>query len=235
MPSYYFEPPYLIVNFKTYSPEGVGKKAYELAKILEKAANEYGVTIIPVPANIDLTKIVEEINLPIFAQHADPFEQGSYTGFQPIMPLKEIGVTGTLLNHSEHPIGFTKLEKTLDLLNREKIMACVCAASPLLSKAAASLEPWAVAMEPPELIGGDVSVTTQPEIVKETVRLVDEVTKETLVLCGAGVKTDEHVKGALDLGTLGVLLASGVVKAANQEEVVQKMAKAMVEWKEKNN
>ena len=121
MLSYYFEPPYLIVNFKTYSPEGVGKKAYELAKILEKAANEYGVTIIPVPANIDLTKIVEEINLPIFAQHADPFEQGSYTGFQPIMPLKEIGVTGTLLNHSEHPIGFTKLEKTLDLLNREKM------------------------------------------------------------------------------------------------------------------
>jgi triosephosphate isomerase len=69
-------------------------------------------------------------------------------------------------------------------------------------------------MEPPELIGGDVSVTSaDPGIVEDSVAAAREVDPDVPVLCGAGVKTGDDVATALELGTEGVLVASGVVKA----------------------
>ena len=45
-------------------------------------------------------------------------------------------------------------------------------------------------MEPPELIGGDISVTTaDPSIVSDTVAVVKAVNPNVRVLCGAGVKS----------------------------------------------
>ena len=45
------------------------------------------------------------------------------------------------------------------------------------------------------------------------------------VLCGAGVKTGEDVRTALDLGAKGVLVASGVVKASKPEEALRDLIK----------
>ena len=46
-----------------------------------------------------------------------------------------------------------------------------------------------VAVEPPELIGGDISVTTaDPTIVSGTAAAVREISKQVGILCGAGVK-----------------------------------------------
>jgi len=79
----------------------------------------------------------------------------------------------------------------------------------------------AIAIEPPELIGGDVSVTTaDPRIVQGAVQVVRKASPETLVLCGAGVKTGDDVRAALRLGAHGVLLASGVVKAQDPKEAL---------------
>ena len=48
---------------------------------------------------------------------------------------------------------------------------------------------------------------------------------DVAVLCGAGVKTGEDVRTALDLGARGVLLASGVVKAKDPEAVLRDLIK----------
>ena len=67
-----------------------------------------------------------------------------------------------------------------------------------------------IAVEPPELIGGDLSVSkSEPLIVERAVKLIGE--DRTLV--GAGIKDGEDVRIALDLGARGVLLASGVTKS----------------------
>jgi triosephosphate isomerase len=80
--------------------------------------------------------------------------------------------------------------------------------------ALAALEPDFVAVEPPELIGGDISVTSaDPEIVSGTAQAVKDVSGNVGILCGAGVKTGSDVSKAIDLGTSGVLLASGVTKS----------------------
>jgi triosephosphate isomerase len=52
-------------------------------------------------------------------------------------------------------------------------------------------------------------------VVSDAVNAVRRVDANIPVLCGAGVKTGKDVRAALDLGAKGVLLASGVVKAAD--------------------
>lgn len=90
----------------------------------------------------------------------------------------------------------------------------------------AVFSPYYIAVEPPELIGGDISVTSaNPSIVTNTVETVKGVNKEIKVLCGAGVKNGGDVKAAVDLGAEGVLLASGVVKAADPEAVIRDLIK----------
>ena len=97
-----------------------------------------------------------------------------------------------------------------------------------MSKAAAQLVPDFVAVEPPELIGGDISVSkAQPELVKDSVEAVKAVSPDVKVLCGAGVKNGEDVKSALELGAKGVLLASGVVKAKDAEAVMRDLIKGL--------
>jgi triosephosphate isomerase len=55
---------------------------------------------------------------------------------------------------------------------------------------------------------------------------VERINPKLPVLCGAGISTGEDVKKALELGTKGVLLASGVVKAKDPYKVLLDMAKA---------
>ena len=75
-----------------------------------------------------------------------------------------------------------------------------------------SLDVDFIAVEPPELIGGDVSVSkAEPEIIEASVRNAGN--KKLLV--GAGVKTREDVKIAMKLGARGVLVASGIAKSDN--------------------
>ena len=91
---------------------------------------------------------------------------------------------------------------------------CACAADVDEAMALAALVPTYVAVEPPELIGGDTSVTSaDPGIVSGTAAAVREVSEEVGILCGAGVKPGADVAKAIELGTIGVLLASGGPKA----------------------
>ncbi len=80
------------------------------------------------------------------------------------------------------------------------------------------------------MIGGDVSVTTRPDAVKEAVAAVKSIDENIIALTGAGVKNAEHVGAAIELGSAGVLLASGVVKAKNPLFVLEEMAKVMVKY-----
>jgi triosephosphate isomerase len=47
------------------------------------------------------------------------------------------------------------------------------------------------------------------------------------ILCGAGISTGEDVYAALKLGSEGVLVASGVVKAPKPEDVLFDFCKAV--------
>ncbi|MCD6502806.1 MAG: triose-phosphate isomerase, partial [Euryarchaeota archaeon] len=87
-----------------------------------------------------------------------------------------------------------------------------------------ALEPTFIAIEPPELIGGDVSVTSaKPEIITRVVEGVSRINKNVRILTGAGIKHKEDVKKAVDLGTDGVLLASGYIKAKDPKKFLTEL------------
>ena len=83
-------------------------------------------------------------------------------------------------------------------------------------------------MEPPELIGSGVSVTTKPELVKQTLSTIRAMSDKVQPLVGAGVTTSEDVVEAIQMGARGVLLASGFVKAKNPSSVLEEMAQALI-------
>ena len=205
----------VVVNFKTYQ-EAHGASAVSLARIMEGI--ETNARLVAAVSPLDLAQVVQAApNLEVWCQHIDPIGFGSNTGW--INPDTAIhwGATGTLINHAEHKVSLEHVAMLLDQVP-EDFQVCACAADTEEARALAALVPTYVAVEPPELIGGDVSVTSaDPGIVSRTAAAVRETDERVGVLCGAGVKTGEDVEMAVELGTSGVLLASGVTKAADQE------------------
>lgn len=212
--------PMIIVNFKTYL-ESTGARALQLAKQAEKAAKETDACIVVAPQLIDLAKIAQEVEIPVFAQHIDPIKPGSSTGHVLAEAVKEAGAVGTLINHSERQLRLIDIDATIDLCREKGLTSCVCANNPKVSAAVAALSPDITSMEPPELIGSGISVSkAQPEVITDTVKLVHKVNSNMTILCGAGISTAEDVATALQLGTRGVLVASGIVKAKNPYSVL---------------
>jgi triosephosphate isomerase (TIM) len=218
--------PMIIVNFKTYL-ESTGKNALALAKQAEKASKETGACIVVAPQAVDLRSIAESVEIPVFAQHIDPIKPGSSTGHILAEAVKEAGAVGTLINHSERQLRLIDIDATIALCREKGLVSCVCANNPSVSAAVAALKPDITSMEPPELIGSGISVSkSKPETVTDTVQLVKKIDSKMTILCGAGISTDEDVSIALKLGTQGVLVASGIVKAKDPYSVLRAFAEA---------
>lgn len=216
--------PMIIVNFKTYL-ESTGKRAVELAKQAEKVSKETGVNIIVVPQFADLAKIAETVEIPVFAQHIDPIKPGNSTGHILAESVIEAGAVGTLINHSERQLKLAEVDAIVRLTQEKKLISCVCTSNPSISAAVAYLNPDIISIEPPELIGTGVAVSqAQPEAVTNTIRLVRKVNDQAVILCGAGISRGEDVSIALKLGTHGVLVASGIVKAKDPYSVLRSFA-----------
>lgn len=212
------ETPIIIVNYKTYALS-IGEKAVELTSTIEENCDENWAVA---PQTSDIRMVNEETELPVLTQHLDAIEPGSNTGYTLLETMVDADIDGTLINHSERRLKLSDIEFIVNRCKKKDIETIVCANNPEVAASAAALDPRFVAYEPPELIGGDVSVSSaKPEVVEEAVKKVKEVNQDVGVLCGAGVKNGEDVRAALELGTEGVLLASGLVKADNKEKVIK--------------
>ncbi|MDJ0271537.1 MAG: triose-phosphate isomerase [Candidatus Caldarchaeum sp.] len=220
--------PLIVLNFKTYR-ESIGKKALELAKTAEKAAEETGVSVAVCPSLVDLANVASNVSVHVFAQHCDPYLPGAYTGSVVAEALKEAGAVGSLLNHSEKKLRLSDLSEAVNRLRVNGLVSIVCADDPYAATAAAALGPDVLAVEPPELIGTGISVSrAKPEVVTETVSRVKAIAPSVRVLCGAGVSTAEDVSKAIELGTDGVLLASAFVKASDPMALLLRMCEAVL-------
>jgi triosephosphate isomerase len=221
-----FQTPMIIVNFKTYS-EATGRKAVELAKKAEKVNSETKVSIGVAPQLADIAAVAKAVKIPVFAQHIDPIEPGSYTGHVLAESVKEAGAVGTLINHSERQLKLSDINGLIRISCEKSLLSVVCANNPNISAAVATLKPDVIAIEPPELIGTGIPVSkAKPEVVTDTIKLVREVNRKVTILCGAGISHGQDVAAALKLGTQGVLVASGIVKAKDPYSILREFAEA---------
>ena len=138
------------------------------------------------------------------------------------------GGIGSILNHSEHPMDFQQLGVAVAKLRELGLKSVICAKSEADARQIAFLNPDFLAIEPPELIGTGKSVsTTQPEVVKNSVAVIQQVNKKVKILCGAGISNGTDSKKAKELGTEGVLLASAFVLAQDPKAVLLDIANGL--------
>jgi triosephosphate isomerase (TIM) len=219
--------PVVIVNFKTYH-EVEGYRSLSIARFCQDVSKETGVCIAVCPPLVELSTVASSVNIPVLAQHTDPVKPGSHTGWTTPEAVKAAGASGALLNHSEHKMMLSDISTSVRLCRSATLQTVVCADSAETAGACAFLKPDFIAVEPPELIGGEVSVTNaKPEVVENAVRAVHRIDDNIPVLCGAGVKTGEDAKRAIELGARGVLLASGVVKSEDVKKALQDLVKLL--------
>ena len=209
--------PLVVVNFKTYST-AMADSAEALGR--QMANVQTNARMVAVTSAFDLSTVSAISGLEVWSQHLDPVGQGSHTGWLEPETAIARGASGTIMNHAEHKVSIEHVKQLMAMLP-DGFPICACAADVAEARALAELGPTFIAVEPPELIGGDISVTTaDPAIVSDTVAAVKEVNPNVRILCGAGVKNGQDVATAISLGAEGVLLASGVTKANDPESVL---------------
>jgi len=215
--------PAIVVNCKAYE-NCVGEGAIRIAEACEKVSRLMKTTIAVAVETADIYHVRMASRLPVFAQHVDPDEPGAHTGAVLPEAVRKAGAAGTLLNHSEKKLTIAVLKKAIARARQAGLMTLVCAATPAEAKRIAALKPDMIAIEPPELIGGDVSVSAaKPGVITATTKAI----KDIPILCGAGIKTRQDVAKAMQLGAKGILVASGITKARNPEQVLKDFASAM--------
>lgn len=218
-----FNLPLVIVNFKAYQ-ESTGVNGQNMAKDIERLANELHVNIAVAVQAIDLALIAASVSIPVLAQHVDGVGYGAYTGHVPVTILKPLGVDGSLLNHSERRIGDDHIAAAIAQMKEDGMFSVVCAESVEECEYLVKFNPDLIAIEPPDLIGGEVSVSSaKPHLITDAVKILGP----NKVLVGAGIKTAQDVKIAMELGACGILVASGVVRAPKPMDALRELCQAL--------
>lgn len=216
--------PLFITNFKAYE-QSVGLNAIKLAKIHEKIAHETGANLAIAVSSVDVYRITKEVSIPVFAQHVDPIDYGSFTGHILPQAIKKAGAVGTLLNHSERRINPERLANTISCAQKASLIRVVCAETPEEIEKFASFDPDFLAFEPPELIGStDKSVASEtPTSIADSVQAARGIP----VMVGAGINSAKDIEVALKLGARGFLVATAVAKSLDPEKRLREFVSAL--------
>jgi len=216
-----------VINCKNYE-EISGDKIKKFIKIAEQVSKKYKIKIAISPPQ-HLIGLVANSSIPILAQHIDDSKIGSTTGY--IIPelLKKSKVKGSLINHSEHRISSKEIEKLVVKLKELKMISIVCVKDVAEVKKYLKINPDFIAIEPPELIGSGKAISTEkPDLIQKAAKIVNDSKNKTKLLCGAGIVSGEDVAKSLELGSKGILVASGIIKAKNWNKIISEFAKALV-------
>ncbi len=205
----------IFVNYKAYE-EGSGQKAVALTRILEEVAHLSQVKIVPVVQVIDAESIVSSTSLEVWIQHVDPVSFGPHTGWTLPEEAARIGVAGVFLNHSEHKFdNFDALYTANKKAFEANLKTLIFAGDLEELKKICELAPTFVAYEPPELVGSTTISVAQakPEVISEASEVAK--TKGIPLVVGAGIHSRDDIKKSLELGAVGVAVATDIVKAVD--------------------
>ncbi len=212
---------HLFINFKAYR-ESTSLSAKNLISRIEENFRDYeNIKLVLNPLDSWLSTKMEK-----YIQHADPVQAGPYTGFLPIELLPSYNYSGVMINHSEHTLPLDIIKKNIEESKKFGLKSLVCAKDIEQVIEFSSFKPDFIAYEPPELIGGEVSVSaSKPDIIKKAFDILRG--KGIDLIVGAGVKNQDDVRKSVELGAKGVLVASGIVKSKYPITVIREMIEAL--------
>jgi triosephosphate isomerase len=214
----------LIINFKNYD-EISGDKAIKLAKAAQAVAKKLKVEIVVAPPQPALAIIAKSVRMPVICQHIDNEKVGSSTGYFLPEVAKSYGAVGSLINHSEHRIEMKHIASLVERLRDLRMTSIVCAREPWEVMEISVFQPDFIAIEPPELIGTGRAVSKEnPAIITKSIEAAGSRSK---VICGAGITGKSDVVKAMEMGSHGILVASGIIKASSWAGKIAELAAGM--------
>jgi triosephosphate isomerase (TIM) len=214
----------LIINFKNYE-EVSADRAIKLAESARQVAEKLKIEIVVAPPQPVLALIAKNIRIPVICQHVDNENMGPSTGF--IVPeiARSYGAVGSLINHSEHRMEMSSITSLVERMRKLGMASIVCAQEPHEVVEISTLQPDFIAIEPPELIGSGRAVSKEnPAIITKSIQGAGSRSR---VICGAGITDKDDVAKAIELGSQGILVASGIVKATCWEKKITELASGM--------
>jgi triosephosphate isomerase len=226
----------IFINFKNY-PSGIGEKQVEILDFLEElslSSPSSFSSVSPSPSSLssprslhlqlvvpatEIAPIWEKYSFPLWSQHCDPVDSTRATGWVSAEMIKEAGAVGTMLNHSEHRLPFSTLQKTVEICRQKNLKILICCQNVEEGKLfAEKLKPDFLAYEPPELIASKTtSVISSKNSLSSLITLISLSPQIPLVV-GAGIHTHADILEAEKLGARGILIASAIMEG-NQEEI----------------
>ena len=218
------ETPFLIVNPKSYL---YGNASLELAKEADQVAADTGLQIYFTCPYADIRLIKENTeHVIVCAQSMDPLTPGRGMGHVLPESLKEAGAEAVFLNHAENQKTLAELYATIKRAKELDMITVVCADSTVEAKAIACMDADIVLAEPTDLIGtGQVA---EDSYTTETVKALNEVNPNVLVMIASGVSTAEDCYNVVKLGADGTGATSGILNAPSPAVRVREMAEAIV-------
>jgi len=214
----------LIINFKNYD-EVSGEGAVKLARAAQAVAKKLKVEIAVAPPQPALALVAKSVKVPVICQHVDNEKVGSSTGYFVPEVAKSYGASGSLINHSEHRIEMKQIASLVERLRGLRMTSIVCAREPWEVMEISAFQPDFIAIEPPELIGSGRAVSTEnPAIITKSIEAAGSRSK---VICGAGITGRGDVAKAMELGSRGILVASGIIKANSWAGKIAELAAGM--------
>jgi triosephosphate isomerase len=214
----------LIINFKNYE-EISADGALRLSETARQVAEKIQVEIILAPPHPVLALIAKEVEIPVICQHVDDEKMGPSTGFTVPEIAKSYGAIGSLINHSEHRIEMNSIASLVKRLRKLGMVSIVCAQEPQEVVEISTFEPDFIAIEPPELIGSGKAVSKEnPTVITKS---IEGAGSRSRIICGAGISDKEDVSKAMELGSQGILVASGVIKATSWDKKLTELASGM--------
>lgn len=217
------KPPFFEIGPKAYL---YGENMLKLARVADEASAKYDVRIILTPQYTDIRMLAQETkHLLIFAQHMDPISIGR--GLGSVLPeaVKAAGATGVMLNHAEKPMSISDLRVAIKRADEVGLATIVCADSLEEAVAIASFSPNIIVAEPSELIG--TGKTSDEEYVIATTAAIKKVNPNIQVLQAAGISNEMDVYKMIKAGAEATGTTSGIMKAKNPEEMLDKMIHAV--------
>ena len=216
-----------IINCKNYD-EIAGDKIIKITRVSERISKKYKIPIAIAPPH-HLIPLITKFKVTILAQHLDDKKVGSTTGFMVPEIAKKSKIDGAIINHSEHRITEKEIKNLVKRLNKLKLKTILCVKNVNEAKKFAKLNPTYIAIEPPELIGTGRAISTErPQLITNAVDAVRSAKNSTKLLCGAGIVSGDDVARAKELGSKGILVASGIVKAKNWEKIISEFSRALI-------
>ena len=203
----------IIVNFKDYQ-EGIGKNAVKLAKELDNK------NVWLIVNAIDLKDVIKNVKYSkVLIEHADVnSNKNPHTGAVTFEEVKKSKAYGVLLNHSEKRISYEEIKNGIKLGIKYKLKIIVSSNNLKEALKINKLKPDYLAIEPPELISGKISISSsKPKLIKNAAKIINNL------IVGAGIHNKKDVDTALRLGAKGVLISSAIVKAKNPKEKLEEL------------